>query len=272
MLKMILKSVFPVLILSFLLTSCNKEFDNVLKSDDFALKLAKAYEYFEAEDYYKSQMLFEQARPFYRGTKELEKIYFHYAYAQYHQEKYILSSYYFKDFTKNYPNSDFAEEASYMTAYSHYMMSPNHRLEQTNTLKAIDGFQLFINTYPNNEKVSRCNVLIDEMRAKLEKKAITTADLYFKLKEYQAATQSYKNVLKDYPDTRSAAEIRLQILKASFDLAINSVDSKKEERLEGTIEAYKDVKERHADNADLMADADKIYNSAIERLKKIKSL
>lgn len=268
---MVLKTVFPLLILSLLLTSCNKEFDKVLKSDDFALKLSKAYELFEAEDYYKSQMLFEQARPFYRGTKELEKIYFHYAYAQYYQEKYILSAYYFKDFTKNYPNSEYTEEASYMTAYSNYMMSPNHRLEQTNTSKAIDGFQLFINTYPSSDRVSRCNILIDEMRAKLEKKAISTADLYFKLSEYQAATQSYKNVLKDYPDTRSAAQIRMQILKASFELAVNSIDSKKEERLEEVIESYKDLKDRHADNASLIADADKIYNSAVERLTKIRS-
>lgn len=272
MFKKIANIVFPVLIMAFILSSCSRDYDKLLKSDDFALKLAKAYEYFEAEDYYKAQILFEQARPFYRGTKELEKIYFYYTYSQYHQKKYILSAYYFKDFSKNYPNSEYAEEASYMAAYSSYMLSPNYKLEQTTTQNAIDGFQLFINSYPNSDRVERCNILIDELRAKKEKKAIATADLYFKLKEYQAATHCYKNVLKDYPDTRSAADIRMKILRASYALAVNSVDTKKVERFENTIVEYKELKERHADNPALIEDAEKIYQSALEKLEKARQL
>lgn len=271
MLKKALYIVFSVSIL-LILTSCSRDFDKLLKSDDYGLKLEKAYEYFEAEDYYKSQTLFEQARPFYRGTKELEKIYFHYAYTQYYQEKFILSAYYFKDFYKNYPNSEYSEESQYMSAYSNYEMSPNHRLEQSTTSQAIDGFQLFVNSYPNSDRVERCNILIDELRAKLEKKAIATADLYFKLREYQAATQSYQNVLQDYPDTRAAAQVRIQILRASFELAVNSVDSKKEERLEDAIGAYKIFKEKHGSNEALMEEAEKIYNATTERLVKFKSL
>jgi outer membrane protein assembly factor BamD len=272
MFKKLAKIVFPVLIMTFVLSACSRDYDKLLKSDDFALKLAKAYEYFEAEDYYKSQMLFEQARPFYRGTKELEKIYFYYTYAQYHQKKYILSAYYFKDFAKNYPNSEYTEEANYMAAYSSYMLSPNYKLEQTTTQNAIDGFQLFINSYPNSDRVEKCNILIDELRAKKEQKAIATADLYFKLKEYQAATHCYKNVLKDYPDTRSAADIRLKVLKASYSLALNSVDIKKVERFENTIEEYKEFKERHGEDSALMESAEKIYKSALEKLEKSKNL
>lgn len=271
MLKKALYIVFSVSIL-LVLTSCNRDFEQLLKSDDYGLKLTKAYEYFEAEDYYKAQTLFEQARPFYRGTKELEKIYFHYAYTQYYQDKYLLSAYYFRDFYKNYPNSEYAEESQYMAAYSNYEMSPNPRLEQSATVEAIDGFQLFVNTYPNSDRVERCNILIDELRAKLEKKAISTADLYYKLREYQAATQSYQNVLQDYPDTRAAAQIRMQILRASYELAINSVDSKKEERLENAIDAYRVFKDRHGSNEALMEEANKIYQTTTERLTKFKSL
>ncbi|MFT6148718.1 MAG: outer membrane protein assembly factor BamD [Saprospiraceae bacterium] len=272
MFKKSVKIVFPVLIMALIFSSCSRDYDKLLKSDDFALKLAKAYEYYEAEDYYKSQMLFEQARPFYRGTKELEKIYFYYTYAQFHQEKYILSAYYFKDFSKNYPNSEYAEESTYMAAYSSYMISPNYKLEQTTTQNAVDGFQLFINTHPNSDRVERCNILIDELRAKKEKKAIATADLYLRLKEYQAATHCYKNVLKDYPDTRSAASVRMKILSASFDLASNSVDSKKAERFENTIQEYKEFMSRHSADDTLMEDAKKIYQSAVSRLAKIREL
>jgi outer membrane protein assembly factor BamD len=252
------------------LTACNREYDKLLKSDDFGLKLQKAYEYFEAGEYYKAEMLFEQARPFYRGTAELEKIYFHYAYTQYHQKKYILSTYYFKDFTQNYSTSQYAEEAAYMSAYSNYEISPNPRLEQTSTMKAIEGFQLFINAYPNSERVERCNVLIDELRTKLEKKAINNADLYFKLREYQAATHSYKNVLKDYPDTRAAKDIRIKIIRASYELAINSVDNKKEERLEQTLKEYEEFVDRHPEDTEIK-EVKKIRDAAAEQLKKIRN-
>jgi outer membrane protein assembly factor BamD len=272
MFKKLAKIVFPVLIMAFILSACNRDYDKLLKSDDFALKLAKAYEYFEAEEYYKSQMLFEQARPFYRGTKELEKIYFYYTYAQYHQKKYILSAYYFKDFSKNYPNSEYSEESSYMSAYSNYLLSPNYKLEQTTTQNAIDGFQSFINAHPNSDKVTKCNILIEELRAKKEKKDINTADLYFKLREYQAATHCYRNVLKDYPDTRSAIDIRMKVLRASYELAVNSVDAKKIERFKDTIEEYEEFKDRHAENDAFMEDAEKIYKSAIEKLEKSKNL
>jgi len=271
MFKNMIKKVLPLLILTTIFSSCNRDFDKLLKSDDFGEKLAKAYEYYEAEDYYKAQTLFEQARPFYRGTEELEKIYFHYAYTQFYQKKYILSSYYFKDFTQNYATSKYAEESTYMSAYSNYMMSPNSKLEQTSSLKAIDGFQLFINSYPNSERVSKCNILIDELRAKMEKKAIATADLYYKLTEYQAATHSYKNVLKDYPDTRSAEEIRLKIIEASYELAKNSVDSKKIERFEDAIKEYKEFIDRHPDS-ELKGEAEKLHILSVGKLNEMKNL
>mgnify|MGYP001085942798 CR=1 FL=1 len=48
MLKKALYIVFSVSIL-LILTSCSRDFDKLLKSDDYGLKLEKAYEYFEAE-------------------------------------------------------------------------------------------------------------------------------------------------------------------------------------------------------------------------------
>jgi outer membrane protein assembly factor BamD len=268
-LQTMLKKILTLFVLSLLLVSCNREYEKLLKSNDFGVKLEKAYEYYKAEEYYKAQMLFEQVRPFYRGRPELEGIFFHYAYTQFHQKKYILSSHYFRDFANNYPNSEFAEESAYMAAYSHYRLSPNIKLEQTYTEKAIEGMQLFVNTFPSSERVAKCNILIDELRAKLEEKAISSANLYYKLQEYQAATHSYKNVLKDYPDTKAASTIRLKILQASYELALNSIDDKKEERLQETINEYLEFVDRHPES-DKKSDAEKIYKAAQQRLEKIR--
>lgn len=264
-----LRTIFPILIfgLAIAFTSCNREFDRLLKSDDFGLKYKKAFEYYKAEDYYKAQVLIEQVRPFYRGKPEFEILYYTYAYTQYYQEKFILASFYFKDFTVKFPNSQYTEEANYMTAYANYELSPSYKLDQTYSRKAIDGFQLFVNLYPNSDKVERCNSLIDEMRAKLERKALATADLYYKLKRYQAANRTYKNVLKDYPDTKEADRVQLKIIGASYEYAQNSIDARKRERFQKTIDEYMEFVKRYPESS-YKKEAESLYQSALARLKK----
>ncbi len=224
-----------LLIVSLLLvgmfgTSCKSAFEKIRASGNPELIYKKAFEYFDNEDYQKAQTLFEAIIPHYRGKKELEKIYYSYAYTFYNLERYIMASYYFKNFAKTFPNSNFREEAEFMAAYSNYELSPTYRLDQTYTLKAIDDFQLFVNTFPQSDRVKECNKLIDELRAKLELKDFKAAELYYDLHQYQAATHSFENLLKDYPETTKAEEIRYLMAKAAYLLAKNSVYEKREER------------------------------------------
>ena len=65
----------------------------------------------------------------------------------------------FKNFSNTFPNSEYREESDFMTAYSNYQLSPTFRLDQTYTIKAIEGFQLFANTYPDSKRVEECNRL-----------------------------------------------------------------------------------------------------------------
>ncbi|MBK8562527.1 MAG: hypothetical protein IPN76_04080 [Saprospiraceae bacterium] len=78
------------------------------------------------------------------------------------------------------------------------MMSPGFRLEQTYTEKAIDDLQLFANTYPNSPRLKEVNRLIDEMRLKLEQKVFDEGLLYYNMRQYQAATTTFENLLKDF--------------------------------------------------------------------------
>lgn len=217
------------------LTSCKSEFEKIRASGDVNSIYTKAMGYYEAEEYQKAQTLFELIIGNYRGRQEAEDISFKYAYTYYHLEQYILAAYYFRNFVNTYGTSELREEADFMAAYSSYRMSPTFRLDQTETLKAIDGFQLFVNTYPNSDRVPQCNRLIDEMRLKLELKALESAKLYYDLREYQAAIQAFENVLKDFPDTDNAEQIRYLIVKSDFLLARNSFVEKQEERFQETL-------------------------------------
>jgi outer membrane protein assembly factor BamD len=228
--------------------SCQSTYDKLLTSTDNELKLKTAQEYYEAADYYKAQMLFEQIMPFYRGTPQIDTIYYKYAYTHYNLENYILASYYFKNFTQTFTNSPFSEEASYMTAFSNYQMSPNLKLDQTYTFKAIEGFQLFANKYPTSNKVVTCNALIDEMRKKLEAKAVENAELYYRLSNYQSADKAFKNLLIDYPESKDAEKIRYRIVQASYKQAENTIELKQVERYETVIKNCKAFKSKHPDS------------------------
>jgi outer membrane protein assembly factor BamD len=233
--KLRLNIYWAALLLVFF-TSCKSEYEKLRSSGNADLILKKANDLYDKGDYLKAQTLYDIVIPSIRGRKDAEKIYFRYAYTHYNLEKYVSGNYYFEQFSKTYPGSENKEEADYMAAYCNYKQSPTFRLDQSSTIKAIDELQFFVNSYPNSERVKGANKLIDEMRTKLEIKAFQEGNLYFDLRQYQAAIQTYNNVLKDFPETNNAEFIRYKIILAASDYAKNSVLDKQEDRYKLAVE------------------------------------
>ena len=254
--------------LAQLSVSCKSEFEKIRGSGDTDKIYAKAFEYYEQEEYLRAQTLLELIIPAYRGKPELEKVYFTYADTYYKLGKYIMANYYYKNFASTFPHSAQREEADFMAAYSNYQMSPGFRLEQTYTEKAIDDLQLFVNTYPNSPRLKECNRLIDEMRLKLEKKNYEEGILYYNLRQYQAATTTLENLLKDFPETSNAEQVRYYIAKANYLLAENSIFEKQEERYKKTVAYAKDYLEKFKDNSNYN-EVKSFYNNSVKKLKSI---
>jgi len=156
-----------------------------------------------------------------------------------------------------------------MSAYSNYELSPNSKLDQTYTTKAIEDFQRFVNTYPRSEKVAVCNALIDEMRAKLEKKAFEQGKLYYEIGQYQSAVKAFGNMLTEFPGTKRSEEARFLMLRSSFELATKSIYEKKRERFEETIVLYDKFTKKHPASK-YSDDALRIFQNTENELKKIK--
>lgn len=247
---------------------CKSEFEKIRGSGDTDKMYAKAFEYYEQEEYLRAQTLLELIIPAYRGKPELEKIYYTYADTYYKLGKYIMANYYFKNFASTFPHSPQREEADFMAAYSNYQMSPGFRLEQTYTEKAIDDLQLFVNTYPNSPRLKECNMLIDQMRLKLEKKNFEEGILYFNLRQYQAATTTFENLLKDFPETSNAEQVRYHIAKANYLLAENSIVEKQEERYKQTVAYAKDYLEKFQGTSNY-DEVKSFYNNSVKKLKSI---
>jgi outer membrane protein assembly factor BamD len=266
-----MKRLLLLALISVSLASCKSEFEKIRTSGDVDRIYAKAMAYYDAEEYQKAQALFEIIISSYRGKREAEDIYFKYAYTYYHLEQFILAAYYFKNFSTTYGTSELREEADFMSAYANYQLSPTYRLDQQYTNEAIEGFQLFVNTYPNSDRVEQCNKLIDAMRAKLEFKAFKAAELYFDLQDYQAAIQSFENVLKDFPDTQNRVEIGYMIIRSSYLLARNSFVEKQKERYTDAVERASEFLERYGDSR-YADEVQKMYEQSTDQLKELENV
>ena len=260
-----MKNFFYIILLAALL-SCNG-YQKIVKSNDIELKYIMAKKYYEENEYFKALPLLDELHTLFKGTKKAEEVDYLLAYTHYGLGANMLASYKFKQFTLTYPFSKHKEELSYMAAYCYYLESPKYSLDKTNTLKAIQELQTFIDKYPESEKVEKCNFLIDDLTKKVHKKVYGIAKLYYDIEDYNAAITALNNVITDYPTIDNQSEIQFLILDANYKLAINSVSSKKIERLNNTIASYRYFAKNFPE-ANSIKEANNIYEKSIKQLEK----
>ena len=227
-----------VTFLLIFLFSCN-EYQNLLKSDNNSEKFREAENFYNSGDFKRANRLFEDVLPFYRGKPQAERLIFFHANSYYNLKMYYLSAAQFENFIKSYPKSEKLEEAIFMTAKCYYMLSPIHSLDQKDTNIAIEKLQIFINNYPNSTYVQEANNLISELQEKLEKKEFEISKQYYTIRDYKAAIRSVDNFIGEFAGTKYREEAMYYKFLSSYEIAINSIQSKKIERL-------KDLKQLHS--------------------------
>jgi outer membrane protein assembly factor BamD len=217
-----------LIILSF--SSCS-EYQKAIKSEDLTVKFNQAAKQYEKGKYYKALTLFEQMAPSFRGNPQAEKMFYMFSQSYYKTKQYYLSGYQFESFAAGFPKSDKLEEASFLGAKSYSMLSPVYSLDQTDTEKAIDKLQSFIDAFPNSSFLPEANVIVKELREKIEKKAYENAYGYNKISDFKSALIALDNFIIDYPGTPYKEKALYYKLDSAYQLAINSIPSKMEERL-----------------------------------------
>jgi len=233
--------------LSLIFFSCN-EYQKVLKSEDVKLKYDLAEEFYENQDFRRASRLFEQIKPKYRGKPQGERITFFYANCLLNTKNYMLAAYEFESFTKAYPLSQKVEDAKFLSAFSYYKLSPTHSLDQSDTFEAVEKLQEFINTYPNSERMSNANDLVKELREKVEFKAFEIAKQYNTIRDYKSAIIVLDDFISDYPGTPYREDALFYLLDSSYELAINSIDLKKEERLFNAKKIFEELVETYPES------------------------
>lgn len=225
------------LLLLAISTACS-DFNKIVKSTDYEFKYKKAVEYYEKGEYSRASTLLSELTNIYRGTSRADDIYYYHGKSFFELRDYLMAGHWFSTLAKEFPKSEYVEEAQYMIGYCFYMDSPKPRLDQTVTQKAIDALQLYINLYPSSDRAVEANRLIIEMRDKLVYKSFLTGKLYYDLGNYRAAVVALNNSLKSFPDTKYREDLSFMLLDAKYNLAIYSTEDKKEQRLSDALDEY----------------------------------
>ncbi|MDP4284277.1 MAG: outer membrane protein assembly factor BamD [Bacteroidota bacterium] len=265
--KLILILFVPFLILA---SSCNNQFNKVLKSTDYDYKLKMADKYYAAKNYNKAEQLYVELFPIFKGSDKFEELYYKYAYCSFYQQNYLDAENLFKGFLGVFPNSTKAEEIAYVHALTFYKQSPKVELEQINTTKAIGMMQSFISTYPNSSRIGDANKIIALCRAKLELKDYKSAELYYNIEQYRAAGISFINLINSYPESEKGQEYMLMAIKSYFKFAKLSIPDKQEERYQKVATEYFDFADRFPESK-LLKEAEDYKNISLNNIKQLQN-
>jgi outer membrane protein assembly factor BamD len=236
------KNILYILLLSIVLSSCSS-YEKLLKSNDNQLKFEEAKKYYDKKDYSKAITLLDAVSTYYKGTDKSEEVLFLTAQSYWGNKDYFLAANYYDTYTKSFPRGKYSEECWFMVGYCHYKESPDTRLDQEETVAAINAFQEFLQIFPNSAKANETNKYIEELQEKMANKAYLNAKLYFDLGNYQgnnylASIITSNNALKDYPNTKYKEDFSFLVLESKFMQAEQSIPAKKESRYRETIDEY----------------------------------
>ena len=254
--KQSMKKILSVLLILTVLSSCS-EYQKALKSEDVAVKFGVAVKQYEKGKYNKAIRLFEAIAPSFRGKPQAEKMFYLFAQSYYKTEQYYLAGYQFESFVSSYPKSEKIEEASFLGAKSYSNLSPVYSLDQTDTKKAIGKLQSFIDTYPNSAYLAEANTVLKKLTDKLEKKDFENAKQYNTISDYKAALVALDNFIADYPGTKFKQDALYYKFDSAYNLAVNSIPAKMEERLNNAKIAHAnlmkiEISPQHKQKADAM--------------------
>ena len=221
----------------FTLFSCS-DYRKIVKGDDYQLKFELSNKLYDKAEFDRCIILFEQVYQHSPKSPEGELSYFRLANSYFKNEDYNMAGYYFNNFVDRFPYSKKSEDAMFLVALCSVNNSPKYGLDQSETMIAINNVQQFVDVFPQSILVDSCNKIIDRLKFKLELKDFDAVKLYSKTENYRAAVTSCEIFMDKYINSRFTEEVNFLYVKNSVFLAKNSIENKKEERIEQSKERF----------------------------------
>ncbi|SHK29518.1 outer membrane protein assembly factor BamD [Thermocrinis minervae] len=160
----------------------------------------------------------------------------------YLDKDYINAVVYLEDYIFQYPDSPETEKAYYMLIDSYAKVAPDAYRDQTYTQKALEKARDFLSKYPNSPYADRVADIIESIKGREAKHQYLIARFYEDYGYYYSAARRYRDLLINYPNEFSEAELLYRYIKSL--LLVRKQAQKMEEKYRGWInQAQKHLKE-----------------------------
>jgi outer membrane protein assembly factor BamD len=189
-------------------------------SDDATKQLSAEERYelgmkaFKDEDYLAAIEEFKVVSLQYLGSKVADSAQFFMAESRYLRGEYILAAFEYDILIRDMPSSIFVSRSRFRRATCFFELSPQSRLDQNYSRKAIDEYQAFLEYHPADTLAPLAEKRIVELNTKLAKKDYESGMTYMHLEYYKAATYYFDLVLEKYHDTQYAEPALLKKAEA----------------------------------------------------------
>ena len=186
-----------------------------------------------------------RAAEYFRGAFDFGRAHAHAADAQLmlaraHRENgdMLLAANEYQRFIQIYRSDERVQEATYEYAMTFVARSPRYQLDQTDTQRAVQELQLFIDRYPSSAHVASAEAEIRQLREKLGRKEYESAKLYERRDIYESAAITFEGVFDRYPDTEWADDALAGAIRNYVEFSRASVAAKQAERFQKAAELF----------------------------------
>lgn len=259
-----------ILLFMVVLTGCG-DYQRLLKSRDPEEKYQAALMYFNNKQYVRAQTLLDDVTSYYKGTERSEDVLAYLARCYMGQKSYESATNYYQAYIRNYPKGKYATEAYFQVGHCQYLDSPDARLDQDITKKAIEAFNQFVELYPESPYAEQAYSEMSEMYDKLALKELHSAKLYYNLgtylgNNYLSCEIVARNALKNYPSNKYMEDFSWLVMQSKYQQMIHSIEEKKMDRARDAQDEYYNFITEYPDSKH-RKDADKMFNTIRKTIK-----
>lgn len=160
------------------------------------------------------------------GSALMDSVYYYGGIANFRMKQYTDARIEFERLSREFPRSQFVEEAQYRVGQMIYLQSNPFDRDQTETKEAVYYFSTFLERFGSGTYADSARHHIRLCKEKLAKKELKNALFYHKQGQNEAALVYFKSLLSQYPESEYVNEARVYMTQILLDL--NQNDEAKE--------------------------------------------
>ena len=202
------KTIFILIIV--IITSCAKK--GVHLEEDLSPRYEKAMIFFDKGKFSRAKSEFDYIIMANPGSKIANESQYYLAESMFQIAEYDEASIGFDRYIRFSPDYTKIEQSRYRICECAINMSNSYQRDQTQTRKALEQLQMFIEDFPTSDYEEDAEEAMHKLRLKLARKDYEVGRMYLKLEEYESALTYFKSVLNHYYDTSLSDDARIGII------------------------------------------------------------